>query len=322
MLRALLRLRSPGGRGARLSILIFHRVLPAPDPIFPGEAHAASFDAVCGWLAHWFAVLPLDEAVRRLRAGTLPAAAACITFDDGYADNHDVALPILRRHGLSATFFVATSFLGGGRMFNDSVIEAVRRAAGPTLDLSGLGLAEPGVADIGSDERRRGAIESILGAVKYLPPAQRVEVVAEVVRRCGSPALPDGLMMTARQVRALREAGMGIGAHTATHPILARLDEASARDEIERGRRDLEAIIGERVALFAYPNGKPGRDYTAAHVALARQAGFEAAVSTAWGAGHASSDPFQLPRFTPWDRTRARFGWRLLSNLSRPCETV
>ena len=99
------------GVGARLSVLIFHRVLPESDPIFPDEMYAHCFEAMCGWLKAWFNVLPLDAAVASLKAGKLPARSACITFDDGYVDNHDVALPILLRHGLPATFFIATGFL-------------------------------------------------------------------------------------------------------------------------------------------------------------------------------------------------------------------
>ena len=132
LLKALFHLMSPGGARARLSVLIFHRVLPEPDPLFPDEMHARRFDVLCGWLTSWFKVLPLDEAVARLKAGTLPARAVCITFDDGYADNHHVALPILRRHGLVATFFIATGFLDGGRMWNDTVIEAIRACKMPS----------------------------------------------------------------------------------------------------------------------------------------------------------------------------------------------
>jgi hypothetical protein len=71
------------------------------------------------------------------------------------------------------------------------------------------------------------------------------------------------------------------------------------------------------VRLFAYPNGKPGRDYSREHVDMVRELGFEAAVSTAWGVGHAASDPYQLPRFTPWDKTPGRFALRLLHNTFR-----
>ncbi|MCU0943281.1 MAG: polysaccharide deacetylase family protein, partial [Hydrogenophaga sp.] len=115
---------SPGGASARLSVLIFHRVLAQPDPLFPGVPDVRRFDEVCRWLARWFRVMPLDEAVRALKRGNLPARAAAITFDDGYADNHDQALPVLRAHGLPATFFVATGFLDGGRMWNDTLIES------------------------------------------------------------------------------------------------------------------------------------------------------------------------------------------------------
>ena len=126
MFKHLFEWASPAGTKARLQVLIFHRVLPVPDPLFPDEVDARRFDELCGWLKGWFNMLSLDDAVARIKTGTLPTRAACITFDDGYADNYQVALPILRRHGLTATFFVATGFLDGGRMWNDTVIESVR----------------------------------------------------------------------------------------------------------------------------------------------------------------------------------------------------
>jgi peptidoglycan/xylan/chitin deacetylase (PgdA/CDA1 family) len=84
---------SPGGPRARLSVLIFHRVLPRPDPLFPGEPDAARFDWQLRLLKRWFDILPLPDAVHALREGRLPARALAITFDDGYADNCTVALP-------------------------------------------------------------------------------------------------------------------------------------------------------------------------------------------------------------------------------------
>ena len=75
--------------------------------------------------------------------------------------------------------------------------------------------------------------------------------------------------------------------------------------------------------VFAYPNGRPHRDYRIEHVAMLREFGFDCAVSTAWGVAHAGSDPFQLPRLLPWDRTPARFTGRLLrSHLKRTSEAV
>lgn len=319
MLKPLLQQASPAGAKGRLSILIFHRVLPEIDPLFPDEPDLRRFDEVCGWLKSWFNVLPLDDALRRLDEQRLPARAAAITFDDGYADNHDCALPILRRHGLTATFFIASSFLDGGRMWNDGIIEAIRRTGAERLDLSDIALDDGplGSLAVGTTEEKRAAIAALLPRVKYLQPVPRNALVAELGKRA-VVRLPDDLMMTSPQVAALRDAGMTIGAHTRTHPILARLDAAAARDEMIGGKRDLENLLQQPVPLFAYPNGRPGTDYQPETVALAREAGFEAALTTAWGAAQSSTDRFQIPRFTPWDRPRWRFGTRLLRNLWAP----
>lgn len=313
MLKPLLHLLSPAARRARLSVLIFHRVLPAPDPLFPEEIHARRFDEICGWLKSWCQVLPLDEAAQRLARGDLPARAACITFDDGYADNHDVALPILQRHGLMSTFFIATGFLDGGRMWNDTIIESVRRADGHALDLTVMGL---GSHPLGSVAQRRAAIDSIIGQVKYQPVADRIRITTEIAERSGVRP-PDDLMMSSDAVRAMRRAGMQIGAHTVSHPILARLSDDDARQEIAQSRTTLQQLLGEPVRLFAYPNGKPGEDYSERTVALVRSMGFDAAVSTRWGASGFGDDLFQIRRFTPWDQQQSRFGARLAWNLVR-----
>jgi peptidoglycan/xylan/chitin deacetylase (PgdA/CDA1 family) len=108
---------------------------------------------------------------------------------------------------------------------------------------------------------------------------------------------------------------MQIGAHTVSHPILARLTDEQAREEIGNSKRFLEQLLGERITVFAYPNGKPGEDYLPQSVEVVRSLGFDAAVSTQWGGSRLGDDPLQIKRFTPWDKTRVRFGLRLLRNL-------
>ena len=314
VIKSLIGWRSPAGLQARLSILIFHRVLPQPDALFPGELHALQFERICSWLNAWFNVLPLDEAARRLIEGGLPERAAAITFDDGYADNEEIALPILQRHGLNASFFVATGFLDGGRMWNDTLIEAVRACLTDVLDLSDTVAGSLGKLPLVSLEMRRHAIQRLIKAIKYLPQPVRDTWVAAVAQRSGAQ-LPGNLMMRSEQVRSLHRAGMRIGGHTVSHPILARVDPESARREITAGRETLQALLDDDVTLFAYPNGKPGADYQPVAVQMVREAGFAAAVSTAWGAARAGDDPYQLPRFTPWDRSRGRFGLRLWRQL-------
>jgi len=312
--RCLGSLLARGSHGRRLLILTYHRVLDAPDPMLDGGVDTAGFDWQLRVLAANFNVLRLDEAMARLAAASLPPRAVALTFDDGYADNYLNALPILRRHGLSASFFIATAFLNGGRMWNDTLIESLRRAAGPRLSLPAIGLD---ALDISTPQARLATCARVIGHLKHRPLHERQEAVEQVANSIGQP-LPDDLMMTDAQVRGLRDAGMHIGAHTASHPVLAAVDAATARREIAEGRDYLRGLLQDPVDVFAYPNGRPGHDYSRQHVDLVKQLGFKSAMSTAWGYADAKSDLWQTPRIAPWDKVPWRFGVRLLRAYREP----
>jgi peptidoglycan/xylan/chitin deacetylase (PgdA/CDA1 family) len=299
--------RYPSGTNL-LPILMYHRVLAEPDPLQPEVPHQALLAEQFRTLASAFNVLPLHEAAELLRSGGLPPGAACITFDDGYRDNHDLALPLLREYKLPATVFVATGFLNDGRMFNDSVIETVRRLDTGEIDLSRVGLGKRLVSDAIS---RRALIGELTKAVKYLEPGERDEFCEDLCRRAGS-SLPTNLMMNDRQVRAMSDAGVDIGGHTVNHPILARVDGPVAQREIETNRDQITALTGRQPLCFAYPNGKPNLDYSSAHARMVAHAGYRAAVSTAVGVASDDADTFQLPRFMPRERSAAQFVARMV----------
>jgi len=301
---------SIAGRGGRgLLILIYHRVLAAPDPLRSRTLCAPDFAAQMDLVASCFKVLPLSEALARLASRSLPPRALSVTFDDGYADNLTVAAPIMRERGIRPTVFVATGYLDGGLMFNDAITEAMR-AAPQRLDLADLGL---GLLELPDVLARRAAIRRLVAELKYRTAEERGPLAAEIFHRAGAVP-PRDLMLTTAQVKALRDGGVEIGAHTATHPILTRLSPDAAREDIARGRKELEGILGDPVRLFAYPNGRPGEDYDRRHVAIVRELGFTAALSTAWGAAHPGCDPFQVPRVAPWDDSPRRYAARLVKS--------
>jgi len=305
---------SPAGQRARLTILIYHRVLPQPDSLQPGCPDRDALDLQLHWIRSCFQVVPLIQAINDLASGNLPERALCITFDDGYADNFTQALPILKRHKIPATVFVATDYLNGGRMFNDTVIEILRRSTAGEYDLSDIDLGTLNLTDTAS---RIAAIDRILSKVKYLPYTEREQQVARLAARLNVDlqSLPSDLMLSTAQLQKLHQAGIDIGAHTASHPILATLTDQDAEADIARSKAQLEALLDTEVKLFAYPNGKPGTDYTTRDSALVKKLGFSGAVSTAWGAAHRQTDIYQLPRFSPWGRTPIRFQLQLLRNL-------
>lgn len=309
---------SPAGKRARLSILIYHRVLDEPDPLTGDQCDKILFEAQISFLSTYFNILSLPEAIQRLKTGTLPSKAACITFDDGYADNAENALPILQKLGVPATFFIATGFTDGGIMWNDKVIELVRKAPGTTLDLNAINL---GKHTISSPEQRRKTLFTLIQELKYRTFEER-HVLIEQMLQLIPVTLPVNIMMTTDQIRQLYHAGMEIGGHTLSHPILARTDDKTVYTEIVDGKNKLEDMIQAPVRFFAYPNGKPGQDYLPKHVAMLREIGFEAALATAWGAANCNSDLHQLPRFTPWDTDRVRFILRMIHNMFRAPDIV
>ncbi len=294
----------------RLSILIFHRVLASNDFMRPDEITAKEFDEKMQLIARHFTPLSLSEAVERLQNNTLPQRAICVTFDDGYRDNAEVAFPILKKWKIPATFFVASSFLDGGRMWNDTVIETVRNYEGDELDLTELNL---GVFDTQTNQQKEQSAQSIIQQIKHCAPHERDQKVKFVASHANN--LPNDLMMDSVQVKNMSEQGIAIGGHTVTHPILATLTVKEVEQEISDGKQALENIIQKPIELFAYPNGKPGKDYLPEHVDIIKKLGFKVAVSTQWGVSNSKSDIYQLNRFTPWDKSNSKFMIRLVKNL-------
>lgn len=317
-LSALTSLLSPAGKAARLSIVIYHRILEKDDALLGISENVTSFDLQVKYLSRHFNVLPLHEAVQRLQDATLPQRAACITFDDGYADNAEVALPILQRYGASATFFVATGFINGGIMWNDIVIEWMRFLPRDFIDLTSIGL---GHYVINTHAQRQMALSSLIETLKYLPLEIRKQKIEELCTLI-PVSLPNNLMMTSEHIKKLHRTGMGVGGHTVNHPILARLNNDAVYAEIADNKAMLESIIDAPVRLFAYPNGKPNQDYIPDHIDIIKSIGFDAACSTAWGAAKYGSDVYQLPRFTPWTKDYLKFMLHMAHNITRKADVV
>ena len=301
-----------GGKN-RLCVVNYHRILAKHDPMLESEPDLATFEWQMALLADCFNVLPLSSALLAMDAGTLPARAIAITFDDGYRSVHELALPVLRKFGLPATVFVTSGYVGERNMWNDRIIEAVQGLPDGSLDLTELGLDEYSLHTLAD---RKHTLASLTETSKYLPPQGRTALIERLETMVGEE-LAYGLMLTPEMVVNLDRNGIEIGAHTISHPILTSLDDQSAQLEIAGGKAELETLIGKPVRLFAYPNGKVGKDFDARHVGMVREAGFDAGFTTAVGAVTRHGDRFQLPRSRPWDKTPFMFGMRLLRWLAQ-----
>jgi peptidoglycan/xylan/chitin deacetylase (PgdA/CDA1 family) len=261
----------------RLTVLAYHRIIDHTTPDFAAfarnvSATPAEFSEQMEWIGRRFSVVSLDEVVAAADGADLPDRAVLITFDDGYQDNLDNALPVLRRLGLPAVVFLATHHIETGRAFWwDRVASFFVRYAGPeaTLPILGPTTWTPAGA--------QAAAARWIERAKLLPHDElqnALDGLGALV--AAGDRGPGGLVMDWDGVRQLAANGIAVGGHTRTHPILTRLSIEAARGEIAGCKADIERELGVPPAGFAYPNGQSA-DFDDEVVRAVGDAGFRVA---------------------------------------------
>jgi len=239
-------------RCAPTVILLYHRIAcDGPDPHHL-QVQPEHFADHLRWLRSVADVVPLADVVR-------PAAAprVAITFDDGYADNLHAAKPLLESFGEPATVFVTSSAVGSRIGFWYDRLASLMLEGEFTVSHLELVIAgRRSLVYVESPAARRRAHVFVHHRLRRRP-APEIEAVLDTIAQCtrerGAPP-QRGRPMTADELHQLVEgATVSVGAHTVTHPVLSTLDEQDQRDELERGRVDLERLLGRPVPWFAYP---------------------------------------------------------------------
>ena len=317
-------------RRPRAVVLVYHRVgergldpwhLTIDPEIFAGQMET---------LARDWSPLSLAELVEGFVSRRLPERAVAVTFDDGYADNLEVAAPILLDHGIPATLFVATDLVdAGGPPWWDELASLLLGPAGlpPTLTLSsGGGRWE--IPPLAAGERRSATNAlppweaepgtrlrvhyEVWLALRALDTPTRESALDEIAEWAGVSRPSGHVLLTWEQLRELAALpGFDLGAHTLTHPALPNCSPEEARAEIAGGADRLRARIGVEVEQFAYPFGTWSRSVAQ----LVAELGFRAAYTTDRHAISWSSSPHALPRVPAEARAPGEFT-RLLAGLS------
>lgn len=281
--------------GDRLLIVCYHGVVAAPTSDDWLLLPLAEFERQIEHLARHYRVLPLDVALSLLDAGDLAGPTACITFDDGYANNLTTALPVLRCFGVPATVYLVTGLIGSDRRLWTTRIEY------SVLDSSvgELAIGDPRIdGNLGAtvSERRRSA-RRIKEHLKRMDDERRLDEVEAVIDVLGETtrSLEDHRLLSHDELAALDADGcVSFGAHTHTHPILSRLSDSRLQEEIALSVRAVGQL--QNVSrTFAYPNGRP-EDYDGRAREVLSDAGIPAAVTTVERHARRGDGPYDLPR--------------------------
>ncbi len=282
----------PGpARAPRLTIIRHHRVFADGEaPLYRIGVSASVFEAQLALLARLGRVpLTLSEGLARLAEGR-PGRWVAMTFDDGYADNVERALPALEAHGARATFYLTAGLMDSRRApWWDDLVHRLEAAGRREVRFEYDGDAQ--VLSLSTRSGRAAALGALLPGFHERPErqARRLEALG---RATGVTAPAPCRLATWDLAARLAERGMEIGAHTMDHPYLSLLDGEEQLGEIEDSARLIERRLGVRPRGLAYPGG----DYDARTLEVVAAAGFEHAVTTRTGDAGAESPRLELRR--------------------------
>jgi peptidoglycan/xylan/chitin deacetylase (PgdA/CDA1 family) len=289
-------------RGGSAAILMYHSVRKDPRQTMDtlgGIVHSeAVFRKQMELLARDFRPITLDMLVEYLQMGReVPQRAVVVTFDDGYADNHQVAMPILNQTDVPAIFYVTVDCIEKRRLpwtarlrfpFRRTKEDSWQDASGRKWTLAG-------------DDTRGQAFACACEICCRLTGVAQDEFVAAVEQDLAVQAYPEDhtLMMSYEQINELVRNGHLIGSHTMTHPNLAYVSPEEAIAELTESKLRLEKELDTRVVHFSYPCPALSPHWNEATAGACSKAGYETAVTTDWGLTRAGDNLLRLKRVLP-----------------------
>ncbi len=285
-----------------LVVLNYHRIRrdDAPrettfeDGVFGPSA--SEFDSHMAWLAANTELVSEAEVIEKLSRGRSFASPSClVTFDDGYVDNYETALPILRGHKIPATFFIPTGLIDSRRLgFWDIIAYLVKRSRKTSIVLDQEQIAL---------SNRKEAIRRLVRKLKWPRGETCSFTIDEISEACEVPLpslqLQGRELMTWDQIREVSRNGITIGSHTHTHPVLSTLSREAKVTEMRTSKHILEREIGAPVHSIAYPFGQPSQ-FGQDSMSVAHECGYKLGFSFYPGANRSGSiQPYGVLRFRP-----------------------
>ena len=284
----------------KYAVLTYHNVcdhsIPENRVAFRHSAfvNLDEFDRQMRYVAENCAVIPLQEMVERIKEGKrADRFYVSITFDDGYEDNYRLALPILKRYALTATWFITSGFVDDRKYWPwwDLIADVSANTDGPfSLTLDG----ENREFLLGNEAERR-RFQVFLGEyVKNSPPEAVEEILNQLYALNGSKGRENYFADWSAVQDATQQGVLSAGGHTVTHVNLAQCADHGS-SEIVEGKKAIERAINQPITLFAYPFGNRA-SFDKSVVQAVRDAGFMAAFTLLSGYNKRNSDPYTLKR--------------------------
>ena len=294
-----------------VSILMYHGLtrvpLTVPDPCFVSRE---LFERQIAYIARNFEVLHVEEALSfQHRASTRPVA--CITFDDGFASLHDLALPILEAYRTPATVYLVTDLIDTDQtVWFAALHQAIMETTTAKIEVAGREIL------LHSPEDRQSASQYLQVWLKshdrpaFEPALNGLLAQLGFASQRPSPIEPFKMLNTQQIQRMCRNDLIRFGAHTTSHQILTRTTKEDATREIRESIAVVAKMVERPSLTFAYPNGAID-DFDVACIEALRGEGITIGLTSSPGPALAGCDPFTVPRYIIPDCSLPRFAARV-----------
>lgn len=240
---------------------------------------AETFRRQVQYLKKHFELVTMSDIADQIENGGIRPRQAVLTIDDGYADFHEVALPVLVEEGVPATFFVTTRFVDQDIWLWPDKLEYLL-AGTASLELSMDDV--PSKLPLESKIDKQQAWKAIVDILLDRTPPERDSYLASIALQLNVdiPTTPtiEYRACNWRQIAEIQAAGIEIGAHTENHPRLTNLDDDFLNKEILGSKSKIESNIGVTAVSFCYPNGAP-EDFDGRVCEVVSRAKFRTAVA-------------------------------------------
>jgi peptidoglycan/xylan/chitin deacetylase (PgdA/CDA1 family) len=287
-------------------ILGYHRISSSPGALDEVCVSPENFAEHLHELRKRTHPIRLSKLVQHLKDGSLPEKAIAVTFDDGYADNLYTAKPLLEKYEIPATVFICTGYLGKEFWWDELERLVISSQADPRALYLQLGGAQftwdppPVSSEMEDPEVRRQVCLALYHFLLSLDVEDQNRAM-EIIRSWSkvlSGEIPTARAMNQDELLRLVDGGLiELGAHTSHHPMLPQLSVERQKEEIQSSKRDLEALLNEKIAGFSYPNGRA----TVHAKRLVRETGFTYACTSLHDVIRPGSDLYELTRFWQQD---------------------
>jgi len=299
------------GKGA--AILMYHSVLDDPSEVRDSLGqmiHSRQvFQGQMELLAREYHPVTLDSVARFVRSEQdLPQRSVVVTFDDGYTDNYEIAMPIMDQAGVPGAFYATVDCIENRRLPWPSRL----RFAFFTTTKAEWRDEHGKIWSLKTAAERNACYLAMCDQVAPLAAGMQEELVTHIESDLDRavPSEYGQRMMNWDQLRRLMEAGHIVGSHTMTHPNLAFLGASDASWELVESKRQMESRLGRKIVHFSYPCPALSPNWSEETEAESRKAGYETAVTTTSGLARRGGNPLALKRVRP-TKTVEGLRWNL-----------